>query len=152
MASPLIIRPATASDLTAIRRLQRQWMRERSTWGYRADSTGAIRRLLEGIAQVAEADGRAVGFAFGRLRVHGANAVIRRRHRVCEIIDLYVSPRHRRRGAASKLIAAVIADGRRAGAKAQYVYSAAKDLGAVLALYGKQGFASWYVTLYRSDR
>jgi predicted N-acetyltransferase YhbS len=73
--SQLLVRPATPADVAAIRRLEREWTAEGSTYGVVPDEDGQIERSLGPLVLVAEVEGRVVGFIAGARRVSGGMAV-----------------------------------------------------------------------------
>ena len=106
------IRRATKSDRELLRELWEEFAEElddppylRETW--KEAWTDLSETIQNGVALVAEQDGRAVGFVFGVLGDTG--------RQTAHVTDFYVRPEARRRGIGRALLAAIIAPARQAG-------------------------------------
>lgn len=104
------IRPATDDDRELLRELWEEFEEELDPGELWADSWDDVwreTRAAEGFVLLAEADGRPVGFAIGRMR----------RPRVGYLNDMYVRSDARRHGVAKQLIGGVAAAARERGAE-----------------------------------
>jgi len=122
------VRPATAADLAAVVRLEREGL------GVDAWSEGLIAEGIAGALPtisylVAEVDGRVVG--------HAVASVVAD---LAELQRIAVDPAHRRTGLASALLDAVVALARDGGAE-RVLLEVREDNAGALAFYAARGFA-----------
>jgi ribosomal protein S18 acetylase RimI-like enzyme len=108
----MTIRPATDSDHDLIRELWEEFEEElggesylRETWDEAWEDLSVTVR--EGVALIAEEDGRALGFVFCVLGDRG--------RQTAHVTDIYVRPEARRRGVGRALLAELIGPTREAG-------------------------------------
>ena len=148
--SGILIRPASASDVAAVRRLQELWAAEEVTRGFTPEGEEQTALRVGGpYFLVAEAEGRVVGFACGAARVSEGTAVMPAGTPYVEIEDLYVAPDARGAGVGGLLVERLLADARREGVRKALVYSASKEVRGVLKFYEGHGFEPWFVQLFR---
>jgi ribosomal protein S18 acetylase RimI-like enzyme len=106
------IRPATEADHDLLRELWEEFEAEldhepylRETWDEAWDDVAVTVR--EGVALIAEADGRALGFVFCNLGERG--------RQTAHVTDIYVRPEARGRGIGQALLAELVEPAREAG-------------------------------------
>lgn len=130
--------------------MQELWAAEGITYGYEPDVEAALARRLKGpFFLVAEADGLSLGYAFGSARAGVATAVSSDGAPYLEIEDVYVEPSARRAGVGGLLVEELVKAAAREGLRHVTVYSATKDVRAVLRFYEGRGFSPWFVQLFR---
>ncbi|MEZ4859751.1 MAG: GNAT family N-acetyltransferase [Caldilineaceae bacterium] len=129
--------------------MQEQWVAEGITYGLVAANIVELQRRLNSYTLVAEVDGQIVGFVLATAQVSPGLAVIPAGERYLEIDDLYVIPAMRSTGIGGELLQAVEAAAQQAGIKRFLLYSATKDLAAVMNFYDKHGFRPWAVQMYK---
>lgn len=122
------VRPATAADLAAVVRLEREGLGV-DAWSESLIAEGIAGGLPTISYLVAEADGRVVG--------HAVASVVAD---LAELQRIAVDPAHRRTGLASALLDAVVALARDGGAERVLLEVREDNVGA-LAFYAARGFA-----------
>jgi N-acetylglutamate synthase-like GNAT family acetyltransferase len=144
-----VIRQATEADVSSIYQLQKRWAEEKIVYGFVAETEDGIRAALGPYFLVAELDGDIVGFISGSVHLSEGMAVVPKSERYLEIDDLFIAPHVRRNKIGGKLVDRLASIAKRDGIRQVLVYSASKDVDAVLKFYEDHGFKSWYVRLFR---
>ncbi|MEZ4714033.1 MAG: GNAT family N-acetyltransferase [Caldilineaceae bacterium] len=144
-----MIRTCTEVDIPAIVHLQQQWVLEQNVYGYAADTADELRARLNEHCLVAEDNARVIGFLLASVHVSPGMAVIAQGERYVEVDDLYVSVEMRQRGIGSQLLHEMERRARADGVERFLLYSAVKDLDAILHFYRNHGFQSWYVQMFK---
>ena len=145
----VLIRQATEADLWSIHHLQRKWADENITYGYMPDDPKQFRNRIGEYFQVAETADDVVGFIGGSVRIASDMAVVPDGNRYLEIDELYVSAPFRCKGIGDLLVDQLLAQARQQGARYAVLYSASKDIHAILRFYERHQFQSWYVQMFR---
>lgn len=144
-----MIRTCVAPDIPAIANLQQLWTLEQNVYGYTADTPDELQTRLNGYCLVAEHQAGLVGFLLASVHVSPGLAVIAQGERYVEVDDLYVSLAMRQRGVGSELLHEMERRARTDGIERFLLYSAVKDIDAILRFYRKHGFQSWYVQMFK---
>jgi len=150
-ARRMVIREATAADLSRVRALEVNWQNEGVTLGFQAASESDLLALVDECFFVAEYAGMIVAFVAGRIKTEdGTNgAVVPITQRYLELEDLYVLPQHRSTGIGGALVQAAVDWAKSKNVRYSLVYSSTKDTERILAFYRSCGFQSWFVRLFR---
>jgi ribosomal protein S18 acetylase RimI-like enzyme len=130
------VRPATEADGPALRPLYDAFQAEVGGPEFLHEAwddvwTDLRRHVAQGLAFVAEQDGRSTGFAFG--------TIPKETPELCRVTDLYVVPDCRRLGIAQALLRAVVDEAEARGA-ATVGLDVMLDNAGALALYKRLGF------------
>ncbi len=138
----MTIRRATEADAPVLRELWEEFETEVPEPPHRQQPLEArwqkvLPYLRDGLAVLAEQDGRAVGYALAKLEPP----------RICYVWYLYVRPEARRRGVARALMAEVVAWGQERGAEALTLEVVTTNAPA-RAFYDRLGFAEESLNLY----
>jgi ribosomal protein S18 acetylase RimI-like enzyme len=144
-----LIRVAAESDIQFISHLQRQWLEEGSVHGFVPESEQQLKTALGPYLLIAETGSGVVGFICGSIHVSKDIAVIPEGESYIEIDNLYISPEFRRQGIGSELITRLLAQAKAEGVAYALLYSAVKDVHAILRFYEQHDFHSWYVQMFR---
>lgn len=147
--SQLLVRQAVESDIPAILRLQHNWFLEESIHGYLPDTSDQIAAMLGPLFFIAEEDNRLVGFISGSIHESQGLAVIPKGKIYLEIENVYVIPQSRSSGIGGTLVDRILAQARQQEIPYVLVYSATKDIHAILKFYESHGFQSWYVQMFQ---
>ena len=131
--------------------MQKQWALEGNTYGFSADTLEELRQRLNSYCLVAEQDSSVVGFLLASAQVSPGLAVIEQGERYVEVDDVYVLSQMRQRGIGSELLREMERRGRADGIERFLLYSAVKDLDAILHFYRNHGFKSWCVQMYKAN-
>ena len=143
----MLIRAANQTDIPRIRALQEQLSVEESIHGFVAETAEEIAQYQ--YLLVAEIDGEVIGFVSGAINVSDGSAVIPEGAKYLEIENLYVAPPYRKRGTGGRLVDELLALGKRETAAYALLYSASKDIHAILRFYERHKFQSWYVQMFQ---
>jgi ribosomal protein S18 acetylase RimI-like enzyme len=143
----MLIRHANQTDIPRIRELQERLSVEESVHGFTAEPAEEIAKYQ--YLLVAETGGEIIGFVSGGIYVSDGSAVIPEGAKYLEIENLYVAPPSRKQGTGGRLVDELLALGRRESAAYALLYSASKDIHAILRFYEKHEFQSWYVQMFQ---
>ena len=102
-----------------------------------------------GYCWIAEINGDVIGFISGSIRLSEGTAVIPAGKNYIEIDNVYVSVQFRRQGIGSRLVDQLLAQAKQQSVAYALLYSATKDVHAVLRFYEQHSFQSWYVQMFR---
>lgn len=144
-----ILRQCHEDDLPALMKLYEQFAAEEIVYGLVAEGPDELRQRLGDYCLVAEVDDALVGFVLGSEHTSLGLAVIPQGQRYLEIDDLYVVPAMRQRGIGGELLQAVEHRARTNGIEHFLLYSAVKDLDAIVKFYRCHGFNSWFIQMYK---
>ena len=145
----MVIRQAVEADVFSICELQQKWLEEDNTYGIVPANSDEIKSRPDEYFLVAETAKGIVGFIAGSVQVSADTAVIPANCLYLEIDDLYVIPPFRGQGVGSQLVDQLLTNAKGRGLDYATLYSAAKDIHAILRFYERHRFQSWYVQMLR---
>lgn len=151
MAHNWRFREATSADLPQIAALEREWVRDVPTWGYRPRTDAELRAVVSSPTWVVVAveNESIVGFAIGAPRENDGSAIFEPSDRILEVVDLYVTRNSRSQGVGTQLLQAAEEYARRSGFTKLFVYSSVRSLDGPLNFYRSRGFTPWAVQLFK---
>jgi GNAT superfamily N-acetyltransferase len=146
-----LVRAASLADVPEVRCLEEEWLRSGDIIGMVPTPVDALERSVGGCFLVAEQAGGLVGFLLGHCRKNdGAmSAVMPGGVRYLDVEALYVAPAHRSAGIGAALMDAATAWASQQGIAHLSVFTATRNVEAVLRFYRSHGFESWGVQLVR---
>lgn len=144
-----VIRQAVEADVSRICELQQKWLGEDNVYGFVPAHSDEIKSRLDEYYLVAETTKGIIGFIAGSVRVSADLAIIPKGSQYLEIDDLYVIPSFRGQGVGSQLVDQLLAHAKERGLDYATLYSAGKDIHAILRFYERHRFQSWYVQMFR---
>jgi GNAT superfamily N-acetyltransferase len=146
----MLIRPATPEDLDGIVVLEREWLNDVPTWGYRLRTETELRDLTESNTLVAVEGNWVIGYAVFCPRANDGACIYAEGDKVLEVVDLFVTESRRGLGTGLALLAAIEQRAKEEGFTKLLVYSSVRDIDAVMGFYRRGGFTSWSVQLFKA--
>ena len=149
LMNQVLIRQAIEADILSICQLQQNWFQEDNVYGFIPDNHDQVKAVLGTYCWVAEINGDVIGFISGSICLSEGTAVIPAGKNYIEIDNIYVSVQFRRQGIGSRLVDQLLTQAKQQSVTYALLYSATKDIHAVLRFYEQHNFQSWYVQMFR---
>ena len=145
----LIIRPCEAADIPGVLAVSAACVEEGLVYGLTVVTLDEVTARLGTYCYVATHGKEIVAYAWGVESVSEGMAVIPRDAPYLEVEELMVKPGCRDQGIGGLLLDTLLQAARDRGIDRFLVYSANQDTERIMRFYGKHGFRSWCVMMYR---
>mgnify|MGYP001034359505 CR=1 FL=1 len=142
------VRPATPEDLPALLALSKLWAEEEITYGYAPTSPEAFTNCR---CWVAEAEGKLVGYAAGRVEEAQRDIEIQKSgDRYFELEELYAHPDFRSQGIGRLLLERVEREARQDGLTLLMLNAANRAHAPLLNFYLREGLTPHHIRLFKT--